>query len=246
MIKWVKYFLILIFLLPDAFASGNYPALKKYATDLTGTLTQSELNSLESKLQTFYDSTSTQIVFLMIPSLDGGSLEEYSYEVAARNKIGTKENNNGALFLVVKNDRQLRIEVGYGLEGVLTDATSSYIIRREVVPSFKNDNYFEGINLGINAIIAVTAGEYKKVKEDEESGKGFPYPVIIFIIIAIISMFGGRGRGTGLLIGGVLGSMVGGSRGSSFGGFSGGGGGSFGGFSGGGGSFGGGGSSGSW
>jgi len=241
---WLKYLLLFLLLLPDAFASGNYPALSKYATDLTGTLSQSELNSLEQKLRTFFDSTSTQIVFLMIPSLDGGSLEEYSYEVAARNKIGTKENNNGALFLVVKNDRQLRIEVGYGLEGVLTDATSSYIIRNEVVPSFKNDNYFEGINLGINAIIAVTAGEYKQIKDkDKKSGKGFPFQIIMFIIIAIISMIGGRGRGRGLLIGGVLGSMAG-SRGGSFGGSSGGG--SFGGFSGGGGSFGGGGASGSW
>ncbi|HPO56222.1 MAG TPA: TPM domain-containing protein [Ignavibacteriaceae bacterium] len=244
--SWVKYLVVFLILLSEGFPSSSYPVLKMYATDLTGTLSRAELNALERKLVTFHDSTSTQLVFLMISTLDGGAIEEYSYQVAATNKIGTKENNNGVLLLIAKEDRKLRIEVGYGLEGVLTDATSSYIIRNEIIPFFKNGEYFEGINGGLNAIIAVTAGEYKKVKEEEDSGGKIPFPVIIFIILILLSIFGGRGSGKGILIGSVLGQMAGGGfRGGSFGGFSGRGGG-FGGFSGGGGSFGGGGASGSW
>lgn len=242
-------FVLLLLIFQSAAFSSEIPTLKKYATDLTSTLTQSELNTLESRLQTLFDSTSTQVVFLMVSTLDGGSIEDYSYEVSKLNKIGTKGNDNGVLFTVVKNDRLLRIEVGYGLEGVLTDATSSYIIRNEVIPSFKEGNYYEGIYRGINSIISAAAGEYKDVKEKEDDSDGFPYGIILFIIISIISsFFKGRRRNvfSGTVGGlGGLGGLSGGYRSGGFGGFSGGGS-SFGGFSGGGGSFGGGGSSGSW
>lgn len=245
--------MIFLFLLPVLFLKSQteIPVLKNYATDQTNTLTSSELYSLNSALKNFDDSTSNQIVFLMIQSLNGYSLESYTYETAAKNQIGSKKNNNGVLFFVSKDDRKMRIEVGYGLEGVLPDALTSSIQRNEVRPYFKQGDYSAGISAGLNAIMAATRGEYKgERKEKGEKGKGFPFIFIIMIIIFLSSIFrkGGRGGGGGILPWIILGSMTGGGRGSSggFGGGGFGGSGGFGGFSGGGGSFGGGGSSGSW
>lgn len=239
--------IIFFLLLPLLFlkAQPEFPVLKNYATDLTNTLSSSELYTLNSALKIFDDSTSNQIVFLMIPSLDGYSLENYTYEIATKNQIGSKKNNNGVLFFVSKDDRKMRIEVGYGLEGVLPDALTSSIQRNEVRPYFKQGDYYSGIAAGINAIMGATRGEYKGERKDKsEKGRGFPFIYIIILIIFITSIFrkGGRGGG-GILPWIILGSMTGGgrSRGGGFGGSGG-----FGGFSGGGGSFGGGGSSGSW
>ncbi len=177
----------------------------------------------------------------MNKTLDDYPIEMYTQEVAEKNGIGTKENNNGVLFYVAKEDRKMRIEVGYGLEGALPDALSSSIIRNEVAPYFKNDMYYEGAVAGLNAIMAATKGEYKGNPQGNEEVK-FPLGTIIFIIILLIIIFsrkgGGRSSGGFTYFGGGFGG------GSSSGGFSSGG--SFGGFSGGGGSFGGGGASGSW
>ncbi|MBI3125318.1 MAG: TPM domain-containing protein [Ignavibacteriales bacterium] len=246
----------IILLLIAAFVSSAYsqiaiPVLKNYANDQTSSLNSSELNSLESKLKTFDDSTSNQVVFLMMNTLDGYPLESFCYETATKNQIGSKKNNNGVLFFVAKEDRKMRIEVGYGLEGALPDALASSILRNEVRPYFKSGDYYAGVNSGLEAIILATKGEYKGEPKSKGKGTGFPFIVIviIFIIIAALSGKGGKGGGGGLLPLLILSSM-GGSRGrGGFGGGSswgGGGGGGFGGFSGGGGSFGGGGSSGSW
>jgi uncharacterized protein len=246
--KKIIFFFLLPFVLLNA--QVEFPVLKNYATDLTNTLSNSELYTLNSTLKRFDDSTSNQIVFLMISNLDGYSLENYTYETAAKNQIGSKKNNNGVLFFVSKDDRKMRIEVGYGLEGVLTDALTSSIQRNEVRPYFKQGDYYSGIAAGINAIMAATRGEYKgDVKDKGSKGRGFPFIFIILLIIFITSLFkkGGKGGGGGLLPWIILGSMGGGgSRGGWGGGGGFGGSGGFGGFSGGGGSFGGGGSSGSW
>lgn len=232
--------LILLFLFPLIFTKAQieFPILRNYANDFTSTLSHSELTYLNKMLKDFDDSTSNQIVFLMISSLNGYPLEIYTYEVATRNKIGTAKNNNGILFFVAKEDRKMRIEVGYGLEGALPDALASSILRNEVRPYFKRSNYFKGIDAGINAIISATKGEYKK---ETTKDKDIEFPLIyliMFILLLMISRFG-RGSG-GILPWLIIGSMGGrhhGSWGSR---------GSFGGFSGGGGSFGGGGASGSW
>lgn len=236
----------------SAFSQVSIPILKNYANDLTNTLNRSHLYSLETKLKSFDDSTSNQVVFLMMNSLDGYSLESFSYETAAKNQIGSKKNNNGVLFFVAKNDRKMRIEVGYGLEGALPDALANSILRNEVRPYFKNGNYYAGVSAGLEAIILATKGEYKGDPKSKGKGKGtgipFIFIVIIFIIIAALGGKGGKGGGGGLLPLLILSSMGGsGRRSGGFGGGSSwGGGGGFGGFSGGGGSFGGGGSSGSW
>lgn len=248
--------IIILFLLPVLLldAQVDIPVLKNYASDFTNTLSGPELGNLNSKLQRFDDSTSNQVVFLMIPSLNGYSLESYTYETATKNQIGSKQNNNGVLFFVSKDDRKMRMEVGYGLEGVLTDALTSSIQRNEVRPYFKQGDYYAGISAGINAIISASKGEYKgEGKERGEKGRGFPFIFIIMLIIFLVSIFskGGRsgkgGGGGGILPWIILGSMTGGKSSSGWGGGGGfGGSGGFGGFSGGGGSFGGGGSSGSW
>lgn len=242
---------ILFLFLPVLFlyAQVEIPILKNYANDFTGTLTNSELYNLNFALKTFDDSTSNQIIFLMIPTLNGGALESFTYETAAKNQVGSKKNNNGVLFFVAKDDHKMRIEVGYGLEGTLPDALANSILRNEVRPYFKQGDYSAGIAAGLNAIMSATRGEYKGEGKDKgEREHGFPFIFIIMLIIFVMSFFkrGGRGGG-GLLPWIILGSMGSSNRRNDWGSGGGfGGSGGFGGFSGGGGSFGGGGSSGSW
>ncbi len=221
--------------------------VRTYVTDKTGTLNSTQLASLEKKLSDFDKETTTQIVVWMIPSLEGGSLEDKSHQIAEQNGLGQKGPNNGVLLFIAKNDRKLRIEVGYGLEGALTDALSDQIIRKEITPSFKKGNFYEGINTGVDAIMKAVKGEYTAdKKKDDDSDLSFcciPFPAIIFfgvvgfiIMMMIFSrIFGGKG-------GGRNNWWYTGGGGSGWSSGSGGGGG----FSGGGGSFGGGGSSGSW
>lgn len=223
----------------------EFYSLKNYANDFTGTLSSAEIQKLNYNLHSFYDSTSTQIVFLMINSLDGYPIEMYSQELAEKNGIGTKKNNNGVLLLVALRDKKIRIEVGYGLEGALTDALSSSIIRNEIAPYFRTGEFYLGISSGLNAIIQAVKGEYHEKKKKDNDKEGFP----LWLIIVFLFLFSiiGRGRGGGL--GSILlwGALNSGRRSGGFGNFGGGfGGGGFGGFSGGGGSFGGGGASGSW
>ncbi|MBN1634704.1 MAG: TPM domain-containing protein [Ignavibacteria bacterium] len=238
--------------------SDSTVKITQYVTDETGILTSQEINQLRQTLKNFEDSTSNQIVVYIIKSLNGMPIEMVSYDIAEKNGIGQRGKNNGALLLIAMNDRRMRIEVGYGLEGALPDALCGRIINDEITPSFKNENYYEGIVKGVNAIMSATKGEYKPGKSEKEQGIcigpglfitlfiGF---IIILIVIEILKGIFGFGR----VYSGSKGSKSsgwnsggwwwgsGGSGGS--GGF---GGGSSGGFSGGGGSFGGGGASGGW
>jgi uncharacterized protein len=238
----MKYFFFLILFSAVLTAQPEVPQLRSRVTDYTRTLNSAELSSLERKLKEYEDTTGTQFVILMIASLQDYPIEYYTLEVAEKNKVGTKENDNGLILFVAKNDRKLRIEVGYGLEGAIPDALSGSIIRNVIVPHFKKDDYYSGLNDGIDALIAAAAGEYRQDKKEETKPVpgGFSFLFIIFLIIMFFLRGGRRRRGIVFLPGGLGG--FGGSRGG-FGGSRGGG---FGGFSGGGGSFGGGGASGSW
>ncbi len=240
MIQPSRLFFLLILLSPFLRAQVEVPTIDKWVTDYTSTLTAQEITELTGTVKQHFDSTSNQLVVLMMTSLDGYPIEDYAFKTAEKNKIGSKGTDNGVLFLIVKKDRLVRIEVGYGLEGALPDATASYIIRREVVPYFKQGDYYGGIKIGVNSIIKAIAGEYdvKSVKNEDDN---FPIGrIIFFILFILISLLTGGGRRRrGIYVGGF-----GGFSGGSFGG--GGGGGGFGGFSGGGGGFGGGGASGSW
>lgn len=238
----MKKIILFLLFISAAYSQPQVPQLKYWANDFTNTLTQEQLNSLNSKLKSFQDSTSNQVVYLMIFTLNDYPLEYYSMDVAEKNKIGTKEHDNGVLFLVVKNDRKMRIEVGYGLEGALPDALSSSIIRNEISPYFRAGQYYEGVEAGLNAIISAIKGEYTAKKDDRGGKNKSPIAIILMIIFFIIIFFfrgGRRGLGSFIFYGGM-----GGFGGSS--GYRGSSGGGFGGFSGGGGSFGGGGASGGW
>lgn len=200
-------------------------------------------STLESILAAERDSTSNQIAILIIPSLNGESLEDFSLRVAEKWQLGKKDKDNGVLLLISKDDRLVRIETGYGLEGSLTDAISSRIIRNEIAPHFRTGDYDGGVQAGVMAIKQAIKGEY--INEDpspkKRNSKRSPLVTILILIIIIViaSRRGGRGGGGHWSAGrGWIGPV--GGFGGSGGGFSGGG--SFGG----GGGFGGGGSSGSW
>lgn len=248
MMERFKKLLILVglFFVISVFAQPEIPDLNKtgnFANDFTGTISSSDLQNIEYSLRKFNHETSTQIVLLMIPTLDGYPLEMYSHDVAQKNKIGTKGNDNGLLFIIVKDDKKIRIETGYGLEGVLPDATCSSIIRNEVAPHFRQGDFTGGVVAGLNAIMAATKGEYtaKNNSQRDNGNNGFSWLWLLFLLIFFIfPRIGGRRTvGPGFIYYG--GGFGGRSGGSSFGG-----GGGFGGFSGGGGSFGGGGASGGW
>ena len=236
-----KFIFAFLLITQVVLSQPEQPLLIQWVTDQTSTLSSNEISTLNHSLKTYEDTTSNQLVVLMIPTLNGYPMTMFTYDVSEKNKIGTEKNDNGVLLFIAKNDRKLRIEVGYGLEGALPDALASSIIRNEIVPYFKRDEYYTGIKNGIDAIISAIGGEYTSDKKPSEDGKPFSIiSVILFIIIAIIvSIFrkgsgGGRGGGFMYYGGGFGGSRSGGSSGG------------FGGFSGGGGSFGGGGASGSW
>lgn len=230
--------------------------IDKYVVDKTGTLTSDQISYLMKKLVNFEKETSNQLVVFIIPSLNGEPIEQVAFRIAEENNVGQKGKDNGVLLLIAMNDKKMRIEVGYGLEGALPDATALSIINNEIKPEFQKGDYYTGIDNGIEAIMAATKGEYTP----EESGDGFDvgicgipffvigiFGVIFFMIVFSIiqSIFG---CGKGWTKGGSAKSGAGGwwSSGSGSSWSSGSSGSSFGSFSGGGGSFGGGGASGGW
>jgi uncharacterized protein len=222
-------------------------------------LTAAERDRLERRAAAEERRSSNQVAVAIFPSLEGESLEDFSIRLAQQWRIGQKGLDNGVILLVFVNDRKLRIEVGYGLEGRLTDAQASSIIRNEITPRFREQRYAAGIEAGLDAIYRTIAGEYKAParaarKTDPTVTVLLAFlGVIAFIVLANTFTRAARRPGRMLRRGYTAGSggwYAGGPGwGGGFGGYSSGGGGSSsggGGFSGGGGSFGGGGSSGSW
>lgn len=248
----MRYALLSFFLLLtlSSFAQLAVPELWGMRVhDEAKVLSAQTAQQLESQLKVYEDSTTNQIAILIIPSLEGEAIEDYSIRVAHDTwKLGKSGNDNGVLLLIVVNDRKVRIEVGQGLEGVLTDLISSQIIRNEIAPNFRRGDYDTGVTSAIAAVVQAIGGEYKSDGVVSTAGRKRsinPILVIFLVItgISLISRFfkGGNNRGGGWSSGAGWYGMggLGGGRSS-------GGGGGFGGFSGGGGSFGGGGSSGSW
>ncbi|MFC4263560.1 TPM domain-containing protein [Ferruginibacter yonginensis] len=248
--KHIKYIILFwTFILTAVFAIAqtlpDRPNPPKLVNDFTNTLTTEQIQSLEAKLVRVDDSTSTQIAVVIIPTLNGATIADYNVELMRKWGVGSKQNNNGVILLIAKNDRKLDITVGYGLEGALTDAVASDIINNIIVPNFKGNDYYRGVDAGTDAIVKAVKGEYKVARVKKGKG-GSNIFFIIFIIIIIISILsGGRGNSGGSVIrnSGVADVLFWNALLNS-GGRGGGGGGGFGGF--GGGSGGGGGASGSW
>jgi len=145
------------------------------------------VQQLEGELAAFEKSDSTQIVLLTIPSLEGEVLEEYSIKVVEKWQIGQKGKDNGALLLVVKNDRKIRIESGRGLEGTLTDLVSGRIIRNEMTPAFKRGEYDVGVARGVGAIMATVRGEYSTEPRDLRHGKKGASPILTLLLFVLVA-----------------------------------------------------------
>lgn len=236
--------LLLVLFLPHALLALTVPPLTGMVNDYAAMLSPSTVTQLEGSLRSFEAEQSTQIVVLTIDSLAGESLEEFSIQVADAWKIGQKEHDNGAILLIARNDRKIRIEVGYGLEGSLTDLVAGRIIRDTIAPRFKEGDFDQGVIDGVSGMMAAVQGEYSaSEKSAKDSGSFINSGVFVYLLIIIIYILIRTISGRRNLSGGRRGSpfsMGGGGFGGSSGGFGGGG------FSGGGGGFGGGGASGGW
>lgn len=239
--------LLCVFSFSAGFAQVEIPAIVDPVTDVTNTLDKVEYTNLRKQIIQFEDSTSNQIVVLMISTLGEYEIRDFGIRTLEKNKIGQKGKDNGILLLIAKDDRKVAIEVGYGLEGVLTDALCDQIIRREILPEFRDGNYYQGISAGIASMMTATKGEYMAEKKNN-GGKSDWFGVLIIAFVILFSILTGfRRRRFGITSQGTNNIWWGGSGFGSRGGFgSFGGGGGGGGWSAGGGSFGGGGASGSW
>ena len=266
----ISFFWILILFRFSPAAGQDIPLRPdppRLVNDFTGVLSSDELQTLERKLVMFNDSSSTQIVVVLVKSLNGYELNEFARLIGEKWGVGQKGKNNGAVVLVKPKNRNEKgeacIQTGYGLEGAIPDALAKRIVENEMIPNFRSNNYYSGIDAAVTTMISLTKGEYTAAQYTKRrAGKSSPYGMLIplIILVVVFTMIRAR-RARGASVGKslpfwtafwLLGSMgrghsgswsdfSGGGGGSGFGG---GGGGSFGGF--GGGSFGGGGAGGSW
>ena len=154
--------------------------------------------ALEKKIRDYNDSTSSAIVIVTVPDLQGYDIAELALKYLRGWGIGTKDKNNGVLILVSKAEHKARIETGYGMEGVLPDITAKHIIDDQMIPYFKENDYYRGFDNAVDAIIQAAAGEYKAVPSNKPGG-GVPIKgiiILVIIIFFILSRFGGGGGGS--------------------------------------------------
>ena len=158
----MRYFALIVLLLSTSlWAAPEFPALSGRVVDEAGLLTPAQTQSLTQALAAAEQNTSNQLVVVTLPDLQGYDIADYSYQLGREWGIGSKENDNGVLLIVAPNDRKVRIEVGYGLEGVLTDALSSVIVQQEILPAFRQGQFYGGIQAGVTSIQAAIKGEYQ-------------------------------------------------------------------------------------
>jgi uncharacterized protein len=254
----VAFLLPLLSIAQDIPDKPNPPRL---VNDYTNTLTPEEVNNLEFKLKTYSDSTSTQIVIVLVDNLNGYDKADYAFKLGEKWGIGQKGSNNGIVVLVKplgkQGERGAFIAVGYGLEPVITDALSRRIIENEMIPNFRENKFYAGLDQSTTILMKLASGEfppgYNKNQKSKRNNFAFLIPIFIIIIVMIIIKKGGNGTYTGgkgnsfwttLFLLSALNNSGSGSWGNFSGGGGSGGSGGFGGF--GGGSFGGGGAGGSW
>jgi uncharacterized protein len=222
----------------------EFPALTGRVVDQAEVIPAEDEAAISAMLQAHEEKTTNQVVVATVASLGGESIEEYGVALGRAWGIGQAEKDNGVILLVAPNEREVRIEVGYGLEGELTDAISKLIIEGSILPRFRAGDLAGGVRRGAEDIVAVLEGDAsafaerakRRVSEEDTIAAAFKIIVFAIIVFAWLSVFGGGRRRR---YGGGPTVFGGGGRSSSSGGFSGG-------FSGGGGSFGGGGASGRW
>jgi uncharacterized protein len=261
-----KALLLGLVLLAAPATAQDFPALSGRVVDAANIIPDADEAVLTQKLAAVEAASSRQLVVATVPSLQGYPIEDYGYQLGRKWGLGQKGANNGIILLVAPNDKKVRIEVGYGLEPIMTDALSGDIISGQILPRFKSGDFPGGISAGADAIIAqlqapaeqaeqkALAAQQKARERGSSDDEGSFFPLIfwgiVFVFVILPMLRGGRRgrrhRRSGVWVWGPGlggGGWGGGSSGGSFGGFGGGGGGGFGG---GGGSFGGGGASGGW
>lgn len=203
--RWLT--VLLLCLLPwTAQAEVGIPALEHRVTDLTGTLTAEQQAGIESRLAAFEQQKGSQVAVLIVPSTQPEVIEQYSIRVVEQWKLGRKGVDDGVLLLVAKNDRRMRIEVGYGLEGVLPDAIAKRIIAETITPHFKQGDFYGGISAGVDSILGVIQGEpLPAPKPSSSSGANSGnFLAHHFMMIFIVAMIAGS------ILRAVLGGFVGG------------------------------------
>ncbi len=274
-LNWLRNLFVFVALLLTVFAvavanaqdvATPAQALTGRVVDAAGIIDPTARQQLTQKLADFEAKSSDQVVVVTVPSLNGEDIETYSNRLFRAWALGQKQENNGILLVVAPNDRKVRIEVGYGLEGTMTDALSSVIINGTIIPAFRTGDYSGGVVQGVDGILSVLSGdaaelEARAKRNVQSSSDDIDWVFVVFITFWCLIFFGGFGMA---ILTPIFGRKIGpgkyrwlgmvvdfNSRGGSGGGggFSGGGGGwssGGGGFSGGGGSSGGGGASGSW
>lgn len=224
-------------------AAPTFPALSGRVVDEANLMSRKQAHQLTQQLAAFERRSGIQLVVVSIDTLDGGTIEEYGYQLGRHWGIGQKGKNNGVLLLIAQDERKVRIEVGYGLEGALPDAIAANIIQARILPAFKRGNMAAGVVAGSRGIMQALAGEYTPVdtpKQKERLGGPWLFILMVIVMLVLHNLRGGGGGGSGGRRRAAL--LTGGFGAGSFGSRGGGGGG----FSGGGGSFGGGGASGGW
>jgi len=189
---------VLFFIALAAWAQVAVPPLTARVTDLTGTLTREQSAGLERMLQEFEARKGSQLAVLMVPTAKPEPVEQYALRVAEQWKIGRKKIDDGAILVVAKDDRALRIEVGYGLEGALNDATAARIIRDVIVPRFRDGDFYGGINAGLDRMMRVIDGEPlpEPARSAPAAGEGMMQVLPVLLIAALV-------------LGGILRAMLG-------------------------------------
>ncbi len=194
------FFILLSFLFAHEALSLSIPAKPSgYINDYANLLSPPAKEKLKNILYDFEKETTNQIVIATFDSLDGQSLEDFSIHLAEKWKVGTKKNDNGIILLIFKKEHEVRIEVGYGLEGVLPDIKAEQIIRHEIVPAFKKGDFDSGISNGVNGIIKATKGEYSNAsnRESKENNYNllpiiaflyFIFPILAFLVIIFLAV----------------------------------------------------------
>lgn len=209
---------VLLFTAPTVRAYSNPGQPVGFVNDYAGLLNTGEKTDLESKLTQFNASSSNELAIVTIKSLEGDTIENFANQLFADWKIGQAKKDNGVLLLVALNDRKMRIETGYGLEGALPDATANQIITKTLRPAFQANNYYEGINKAADQIIAATYGEYQ-AEPDKPGGFDFgklDFEFIFFLGFVLINVLAALWRylakssswWQGGLIGLILGLLI--------------------------------------
>ena len=191
------------------------PQLTAPVTDLTGTLTPDQSSALEAKLAAFEQAKGSQVVVLIVPTTQPEEVEQYSIRVVDQWKLGRGKVDDGVLVLVALNDRKVRLEVGYGLEGALPDATANRIIQQDILPSFKRGDYYGGISTGVDRVMRVIDGEPLPEPEFSPPAAGIPGLFNLLPFLFIFAIVGGSifrrmfGRvGGALATGGLIGFLT--------------------------------------